>query len=247
MAFFPITPVSPELPLTQTIGASEGGLGPIPNVGDGIPGIGGIGSVELPGIGTLTPSQVSGLTSPQITIPSPAVSPAPMSITQPEVTPFPIAGPAPSAAPSGVTQTTTITQPQETGTQTQAQTSTQTQTQSGGQLQEPSQGSPYSTQPITTDTIAPLTTTPLTTQASVPVKDTPLAQTFGKYLQQAAANYTDTQNQASDLIQRMAAGDKVDISDVSLALQKASIDNQLAIQVRNKLVDAYQEIMRMQM
>jgi len=101
--------------------------------------------------------------------------------------------------------------------------------------------------PITTDQIPALVQTPFTPQASVPVKDTPLAQTFGKYLQQAAANYTDTQSQANDLIQRFAAGDKVDISDVSLALQKASIDNQLAIQVRNKLVDAYQEIMRMQM
>ena len=33
--------------------------------------------------------------------------------------------------------------------------------------------------------------------------------------------------------------------DVALAVQKAALTNQLAIQVRNRLVEAYQEVMRM--
>ncbi|HLQ33805.1 MAG TPA: flagellar hook-basal body complex protein FliE, partial [Chloroflexota bacterium] len=53
------------------------------------------------------------------------------------------------------------------------------------------------------------------------------------------------QSQADSMIQHLAAGDKVDIHDVALAVQKAAITNQLAIQVRNRLVEAYQEVMRM--
>lgn len=240
MAFFPITPVSPDLTLVKPVGSSETRLGPIPNVGDGIPGIGGIGTVEMPGVGVLTAP------SGGFTIPAPSIAPAPTAVpsasSAPEVTPFPVAGPAPSAAASSAPAP--VTQPAETGAQSQ----TGAQTQSGGQLQQPRQGSPYSTAPITTDQIPSLVQTPFTPNASaVPVKETPLAQTFGKYLKDAAGNYNEVQNQADNMIQRLASGEKVDIHDVTLAIQKASITNQLAIQVRNRLVDAYQEIMRMQM
>ena len=37
----------------------------------------------------------------------------------------------------------------------------------------------------------------------------------------------------------------VDLHDVMLSLQKANIDMQTAVQVRNKLVSAYQSIMSM--
>ncbi|HLY65393.1 MAG TPA: flagellar hook-basal body complex protein FliE, partial [Chloroflexota bacterium] len=90
--------------------------------------------------------------------------------------------------------------------------------------------------------------TPFTPSVSgVPVKQTPLAETFGKYLKDAVSNYNDVQNQADSMVQHLAVGDKVDIHDVALAVQKATITNQLAIQVRNRLVDAYQEVMRMSM
>jgi len=72
-----------------------------------------------------------------------------------------------------------------------------------------------------------------------------MAETFGKYLKDAASNYSDVQAQADSMIQHLAVGDKVDIHDVALAVQKASITTQLAIQVRNRLVEAYQETMRM--
>ena len=118
---------------------------------------------------------------------------------------------------------------------------------SAGQLQAPAQGSPYATAPITTTQIPPLVQTPFTPPATsnIAVKQTPLAETFGNYLKQAASNYTDAQTQADSMIQHLAIGDKVDIHDVALAVQKAAITNQLAIQVRNRLVEAYQEMMRM--
>jgi flagellar hook-basal body complex protein FliE len=47
--------------------------------------------------------------------------------------------------------------------------------------------------------------------------------------------------------QRFALGDtKVNLSDVMIASQKASVAIQTSVQVRNKVVAAYQSIMNMQ-
>ena len=253
MALLPIGPLSPALPLLKPGGSSETGLGPIPNVADGIQGIGGIGRVEIPGIGVFTPG-VGGLGMPSIpslSAPAPALSPIPSStpaagvgaIPGPEVTPF----------PGGMVQPTTTPTPSPspeaapTPFATSAPQPTSTPVPDAGQLQQPAQGSPYATQPITTDQFPPVVQTPVATNTSgnIPVKQTPLAQTFGNYLKEAASNYSDVQSQADSMIQHLAVGDKVDIHDVALAVQKAAITNQLAIQVRNRLVEAYQEVMRM--
>jgi flagellar hook-basal body complex protein FliE len=252
VAYLPISPLSPELPLTQPGGQSETGLGPIPNVADGIPGIGGIGRVEIPGVGVFTPG-IGGFgvpSAPNLSAPAPVVSPAPSStpagglgaLPAPEVTPFPGATPQPTTTPTpGPTA-----QVAPTPAATAVPQPTSTPAPNAGQLQAPAQGSPYSTQPITTDQFPPVVQTPVATEApSVPVKQTPLAQTFGKYLKDAAANYSAVQSQADSMIQHLAVGDKVDIHDVALAVQKAAITNQLAIQVRNRLVEAYQEVIRM--
>ena len=45
----------------------------------------------------------------------------------------------------------------------------------------------------------------------------------------------------------LAAGRVEDLSEVMIAAQKAALALQLTVQVRNKVVEAYQEIMRMQM
>ncbi|MHB8621165.1 MAG: flagellar hook-basal body complex protein FliE [Chloroflexota bacterium] len=257
MPLFPIGSLSPSLPLAQPEASAATRLGSIPNIPDGLPGIGGIGQVELPGLGVLPGP--AGIQSPGslalpgvVTAPSvaPSVSPAPQVtgvpsiFPTPEVTPFPVGtsvpggtavpGPVPLPAPTPVTawnpapQTAPFTIP----------------------LQRPAQGSPYSTQPITTNRIPNPVSTPITAHSGASASSPATlsaADTFGKYLQDAVSNYNSVQNQADNMVQRLATGGKVDIHDVSLAVQKAAITNQLAIQVRNRLVSAYQEVMRMQM
>jgi flagellar hook-basal body complex protein FliE len=49
---------------------------------------------------------------------------------------------------------------------------------------------------------------------------------------------------ANDAIARMLQGSG-DVHDAMIAMQKAEMTLQLTVQVRNKLVQAYQEIMRM--
>lgn len=69
---------------------------------------------------------------------------------------------------------------------------------------------------------------------------------FSKMLGDAINSLAETENNASDMMTRLAAGEEVDLHKVMIAAQEADIAFQVALQTRNKLVDAYQEIMRMQ-
>jgi flagellar hook-basal body complex protein FliE len=68
---------------------------------------------------------------------------------------------------------------------------------------------------------------------------------FGSALKQAvgALNQLGSQADASSLA--LAKGDPIDVHEVMLNTEQASLGFSMAVQVRNKLVDAYTEIMRM--
>jgi flagellar hook-basal body complex protein FliE len=70
---------------------------------------------------------------------------------------------------------------------------------------------------------------------------------FAQVLKSSLDQVSNVQKTAQDLSQRFALGDdKVSLSDTMIAMQKSSISLQATIQVRNKLVSAYQDIMNMQ-
>ena len=56
-----------------------------------------------------------------------------------------------------------------------------------------------------------------------------------------------TNNDAADAVQKFMTGENEELHTTVLASQKAEIAFDLGLQVRNKVVSAYQEIMRMQM
>ncbi len=70
------------------------------------------------------------------------------------------------------------------------------------------------------------------------------SQSFGQMLSSAIAEVNQAQVNSADMTARFAAGDKIDVHQVMIAAQEASTALNLALQVRNKLVDAYQEVMR---
>jgi flagellar hook-basal body complex protein FliE len=72
----------------------------------------------------------------------------------------------------------------------------------------------------------------------------PSGATFGQMLQNAIGDVNKAQVHAADLSTRFAAGEPLDVHQVMIASQEASVALNLAIQVRNKLVDGYQELMR---
>ena len=70
---------------------------------------------------------------------------------------------------------------------------------------------------------------------------------FAAMFSQAINKVADTQQAASTLSRSFEQGDAgVSLTQVMVATQKASVSFQAMTQVRNKLVDAYQEIMNMQ-
>jgi len=69
---------------------------------------------------------------------------------------------------------------------------------------------------------------------------------FGSMLTSAITNLNDSQNTATSDSVALATGQASDVTQVVTDVEKANLEMQLAVQVRNKAVDAYQEIMRMQ-
>jgi len=70
---------------------------------------------------------------------------------------------------------------------------------------------------------------------------------FSDALKAQLDSVNKTQVDAEHLNERFAAGDdKVSLSDTMISMQKASISFQATVQVRNKLVSAYHDIMNMQ-
>ncbi len=70
---------------------------------------------------------------------------------------------------------------------------------------------------------------------------------FGQLLKSAVDQVNDVQQTAAQLSQGFVRGDPdAQLHEVMISLQKANISFQSMIQVRNRLVTAYQEIMNMQ-
>ena len=72
------------------------------------------------------------------------------------------------------------------------------------------------------------------------------SQGFAELLKSSINAVADAQNSATDMAAALELGDKsVSLPEVMIALQKASLSFQAMTEVRNKLVNAYQEIMNM--
>ena len=69
---------------------------------------------------------------------------------------------------------------------------------------------------------------------------------FGEQLRAAMNKANDLQIQAEDYKKLLATGDIDNLHSVMIAAEKADIALQLTLSIRNKVIDAYREIMRMQ-
>jgi flagellar hook-basal body complex protein FliE len=69
---------------------------------------------------------------------------------------------------------------------------------------------------------------------------------FGQVLKSAIDQVSAASESAQQMAQGFAAGEEnVNLQDVMINLQKASLSFQQMVQVRNKLVSAYQDVMNM--
>lgn len=69
-------------------------------------------------------------------------------------------------------------------------------------------------------------------------------ESFGEYLKQSASRVNDLQLKAEDQIRHLVTGDVEDISQVVTAVGEAEIALRLFVEVRDKLIDAYQQLAR---
>ncbi|ATP39348.1 flagellar hook-basal body complex protein FliE [Solibacillus sp. R5-41] len=70
-------------------------------------------------------------------------------------------------------------------------------------------------------------------------------ETFANALKDAISNVNAQQMQSDTMTQKLINGGDVDLHEVMIASQKASVTLGATIEIRNKAVEAYQEIMRM--
>ena len=64
-------------------------------------------------------------------------------------------------------------------------------------------------------------------------------------LEQMIGNLNSVASNSTNAVSELASGKDVDLHQVVIASEMESISFNLALQVRNKVVDAYHEIMRM--
>jgi flagellar hook-basal body complex protein FliE len=69
---------------------------------------------------------------------------------------------------------------------------------------------------------------------------------FGDMLKSAISTVNELQKQSDKEIQKLMTGEAEDLHTTMIAVEKADLSFQLMMQVRNKIVQAYEEIMRMQ-
>ena len=69
---------------------------------------------------------------------------------------------------------------------------------------------------------------------------------FKESLAQTVREIDGLQKEANQAIETMAAGEPKDVHEVMIAMEKAGISLRLMVQVRNKIMTAYEEIMRLQ-
>ena len=74
----------------------------------------------------------------------------------------------------------------------------------------------------------------------------PQGEDFHTHLKQALGEVNDLQQRADQTIQQLVGEGKGDLQETIIAMEKASVSFQLMMQIRNKILEAYQEIVRMQ-
>ncbi len=95
--------------------------------------------------------------------------------------------------------------------------------------------------------IAPVTSIPsISLPARVGATESSQPGVFGALLNQSVQSVQNTGANAQASIDRFLSGEGEELHHVALAAQGAELSFDLFMQVRNKVISAYQDIMRMQ-
>lgn len=70
---------------------------------------------------------------------------------------------------------------------------------------------------------------------------------FSDILKNALNGVNDAQHEANTAVEQALSGESVDVHETMIALQKADTSLKMMLEVRNKLLEAYQEVIKTQM
>lgn len=79
-----------------------------------------------------------------------------------------------------------------------------------------------------------------------PASTQPAGDSFATMLGNLVSEVNARQNLAAEAVSALQSGQNVSLHQAVLAMEEASISFQLMVEVRNKLLESYQELMRMQ-
>ncbi len=68
---------------------------------------------------------------------------------------------------------------------------------------------------------------------------------LGKTFEEALEGLTQSEARTNDLVARLAAGEDVDLHRVVIALEETGVNFRVAMAIRDRLIEAYREVMRM--
>ena len=87
----------------------------------------------------------------------------------------------------------------------------------------------------------------LTAEARTPASEAGSGNAFAAVFQEAVQRVENYRGQAEDAVQRFLSGETEELHKVAMATQQAELSFDLFLQVKNRVVQAYQEVMRMQL
>lgn len=73
-----------------------------------------------------------------------------------------------------------------------------------------------------------------------------VSKQFGAFLSDAISKINEQQIQVDQLNQKFISGELPDVHNLVIASEKAALGLELTVQIRNKVIEAYQEVMRTQ-
>lgn len=75
----------------------------------------------------------------------------------------------------------------------------------------------------------------------------PATGSFANLMEQGLGELNSSVGAAESAVSDLAAGRAIELHDVMISLERARISVQTFVQVRNKLIESYQDLMRMQL
>lgn len=82
---------------------------------------------------------------------------------------------------------------------------------------------------------------PMGTSAAQPTSDS-----FSSMLGKMVSDVSAQQNMSAQAVGALQSGQNIPLHQAVIAMEEANISFQLMVEVRNRMLDAYQEVMRMQ-